>query len=127
MHGDARGGEPSGSSSVPAGGVDARFTLAAERTVLAWIRTALGFIAGGVAIVYVAPDLRESWLEAVLGAVMVLLGCAIAITGGLRWRRTTRVLRSGGEMPGPSSVLFVVAAIVVLSVMIVMAILIQQS
>jgi uncharacterized membrane protein YidH (DUF202 family) len=34
------------SNSRPQGAVDARFTLAAERTVLAWIRTALGLMVG---------------------------------------------------------------------------------
>ena len=29
---------------------DARVTLAKERTFLAWVRTALGFVAGGLAV-----------------------------------------------------------------------------
>ena len=34
---------------------DYRFTLANERTFLAWIRTALALIAGGVAVVQLVP------------------------------------------------------------------------
>ena len=34
---------------------DYRFTLANERTFLAWIRTALALIAGGVALVQLVP------------------------------------------------------------------------
>ncbi|GAA1482086.1 hypothetical protein GCM10009624_25260 [Gordonia sinesedis] len=111
---------PDAIGSRPVGAPDARFTLAAERTVLAWVRTALGFIAGGVAIVFVSPGRAETAIghhvSIVLGLVMVGLGCGIAILGGYRWRRTDRVLREGGTMPGSSQVLVVVAAIVVVAI-----------
>ncbi|UZF58975.1 DUF202 domain-containing protein [Gordonia polyisoprenivorans] len=106
------------------GAPDARFTLAAERTLLAWVRTSLGFLAGGVAIVYVAPDITDRTLETTLGLVMVALGCAIAVMGGWRWRRTDRALREGGPMPGSSHLLVVVAAIVVIAVAIALTIVI---
>jgi len=35
---------------------DYRFSLANERTYLAWIRTALGFLAAGVGLDQLAPD-----------------------------------------------------------------------
>lgn len=37
---------------------DYRFTLANERTFLAWIRTALALIAGGVAVAQLLPRFR---------------------------------------------------------------------
>ena len=120
-------GKPGAAPANPPGSVDARFTLAAERTVLAWVRTALGFIAGGVAIVYVAPSESSEWLDATIGVLMVVVGAAIAVTGGYRWRRTMTVLRDGGDMPGPSAVLLVVAAIVVVSVFVATAILVTQT
>ena len=118
---------PGAAPANPPGSVDARFTLAAERTVLAWVRTALGFIAGGVAIVYVAPSESSEWLDATIGVLMVVVGAAIAVTRGYRWRRTMTVLRDGGDMPGPSAVLLVVAAIVVVSVFVATAILVTQT
>lgn len=93
--------------------MDARFTLAAERTLLAWIRTSLGFLAGGVAIVYIAPDVTDTVVETSLGLVMIAVGCAVTLIGGYRWRKVTRALQYGDPMPGPSAVLFLVAAIVV--------------
>ena len=35
---------------------DYRFTLANERTLLAWLRTGLAVVAGGVAVATYAPD-----------------------------------------------------------------------
>lgn len=116
-----RSAEP---SATP-GAIDARFTLAAERTVLAWVRTSLGFMAAGVAVVYVSDDIAHPVVEAALGLVMVGLGCAIALLGAWRWRRTMTVLRDGGEMPGPSHVVFLIVAIVVIAVAIAAVILIQ--
>lgn len=100
--------------------------MAAERTLLAWIRTALGFLAGGVAIVYVSPGISHSGLETALGLVMVALGCVIAMMGGWRWRRTDKALREGGPMPGSSHLLLVVAAIVVVAVAVAATIVIQN-
>ncbi|MGC4933542.1 YidH family protein [Gordonia sp. DT30] len=114
------------SPAPPPGAPDARFTLAAERTLLAWIRTALGFLAGGVAIVYVAPDVSDHDFETVLGLLMVALGCVIVILGTWRWRQTDKALRTGGAMPGSSQVLVVVTAIVVVAVAIAVAIVIQN-
>ncbi|MEE4024395.1 DUF202 domain-containing protein [Gordonia sp. PKS22-38] len=111
-------------STVP-GAVDARFTLAAERTVLAWVRTSLGFMAAGVAIVYVAADIEHPILETALGLMMVALGCVIALLGAWRWRKTMRALREGGEMPGPSHVTFLVIGIVIAAVAIAVVMVVQ--
>ncbi|MHC3002096.1 YidH family protein [Gordonia sp. GN26] len=116
---------PAAPSAAPPGAVDARFTLAAERTLLAWVRTALGFMAAGMAIVYLAPDIDNPVLELVLGLVLVALGCSLAVIGAWRWRRTLRVLQRGGQMPGPAQVLFVVTAIVVVAILIAVVVVIQ--
>ena len=40
---------------------DYRFSLANERTFLAWIRTSLGFLAAGVGLDQLAPDFVNCW------------------------------------------------------------------
>jgi len=60
--------EPSDPTLEP----DYRFTLANERTFLAWIRTALALIAGGVAVVQLVPALSIPGVRHGLGSVLTL-------------------------------------------------------
>jgi len=62
---------------------DPRFSLANERTFLAYVRTALAVLAGGVAIVGFVPD-RHVALGAGLGLLAV--GFIALIGGYMRWR-----------------------------------------
>ena len=55
---------------------DPRFTFANERTFLAWIRTALGFLAAGVAIAAVARLAGPVGLEIRVASV-VLISCGL--------------------------------------------------
>ena len=57
---------------------DARFTLANERTFLAWIRTALAFLAGGVALEVLGLDLHPGFRVAAS-----LLLVAVGASGGV--------------------------------------------
>lgn len=80
---------------------DPRFTLANERTFLAWIRTSLALLAGGVAVeAFMAnlftPELRKST------AVLLLL-LALVIGGGsfFRWLNVERSMRRKTPLPLP--------------------------
>ena len=101
---------------TPPGAVDARFTLAAERTMLAWIRTALGLVAAGVAVLHVVGEFTSPALQTTLGIGLVVLGVVAALTGGLRWYRTSHALEHGGRMPGPVAIWVLIGGLVVLSV-----------
>ena len=72
--------------------VDARFLMANERTLLAWLRTSLALLAAGAAVQQFADGVPARELLALL---LALLGTAAAITGGVRYQRTDRALRSG--------------------------------
>ena len=78
---------------------DPRFTLANERTFLAWIRTALAVIATAVA----ADTLMMSvWPAPLRKAVVVLLllgGTVLSAGAGLRWLGVERALRRGEPLP----------------------------
>lgn len=77
---------------------DARFTLANERTFLAWIRTALGLMAGGIAAAYVLEDVPDAVRLAVaLG--LLGFGAFTAHAGYARWRAGDEALRTGRPLP----------------------------
>ena len=78
---------------------DYRFTLANERTFLAWQRTALGLLAAAVALVQLVPELAVPGARHVLGAVLAALAIATAGAGLLRWRRVDAAMRRGLPLP----------------------------
>ena len=94
--------------------VDARFLLANERTLLAWIRTSIAVEAGGVALLAVHMQHRY------LGVGVLLLGALIALIGYNRFRTADKAIRAHKLPPagiGPAlQVIAVVAVAVVLSV-----------
>jgi len=96
---------------------DPRFSLANERTFLAWIRTSLALLAGGVALevfsVPVQPGLR-------LAASLLLIAAGIAapVQAWIGWLRTERAMRLGRHLPspllaGPLAAVLIVAAVLV--------------
>lgn len=71
---------------------DYRYTLANERTFLAWIRTSLTFLAGAVAFDQFAPGSSPRWLTLTVTVLLALLGFLSCLAGLQRWRHTTRAL-----------------------------------
>jgi putative membrane protein len=78
---------------------DYRFTLANERTFLAWERTALGLLAAAVAVVQLVPELSIAGARHVLGAVLALLAILTAGMGILRWEQVDRAMRRDLPLP----------------------------
>ena len=59
---------------------DPRFTLANERTFLAWIRTALALVAAGIGLEAFVPALALPGLRQALAVVLALLGATVSAT-----------------------------------------------
>jgi putative membrane protein len=77
---------------------DPRFTLANERTFLAWTRTALALLAAGLAVV----ELLESEPRGerlVIGVPLMLLAALVAYTSYGRWAAIERAMRLGEPLP----------------------------
>lgn len=59
---------------------DYRFTLANERTFLAWIRTALALLAGGVAVIKLVPSFSVAGGGHLLGIPLVVLSLLLSVS-----------------------------------------------
>ena len=78
---------------------DPRFTFANERTFLAWQRTALALIGGGIAVTQLLPPFDIPGGRRILGLPMIVLGGIIAFTSYGRWAANQRALRRGDPLP----------------------------
>jgi putative membrane protein len=78
-----------------------RTSMAAERTWLAWWRTALGATAGALAIGRFAPQLLDvaAWPYILLGCGYASLAVALLLVGAQRQRELEHALRTGGHAP----------------------------
>ncbi|WP_277681462.1 YidH family protein [Saccharomonospora azurea] len=101
---------------------DYRFTLANERTFLAWIRTSLGLVAGGVAVHQLLPGLGNEPARSLLANLCIGLAALLAALAYPRWWRIQRAMRRGGRLP--RSPLLPVVSAVVLVITLVAAILV---
>jgi putative membrane protein len=75
---------------------DTRFTQANERTFLAWNRTALAFIASGLAVEQFLDTGRGARL--VVAIPLILLGGCIGVAGYFRWQHAEEAIRSGRDL-----------------------------
>jgi len=99
--------------------VDARFLLANERTLLAWVRTALTLLAAGFAV----QQLAESSTGLALG--LLGTGAAAVVAGGLRYRAADAALRAGRLPAGGRAPYLLVAAVLGLAVVAVVLVLLD--
>lgn len=100
---------------------DYRFSLANERTFLAWIRTALALIGGGFAVDQFLPDLRWG-VRAGLALALIGTGAVCAVRAVDHWVRCERAMRRGEDLPGsrfPALLAVMVAVVSVVMVVIV--------
>ena len=92
---------------------DYRFTLANERTFLAWQRTALGLLAAAVALVHFVPELVVVGARRMMGVGLAALAISTSWTGLQRWRQADRAMRRGTPLPRhPSPGLLAIGLIV---------------
>ncbi|HWS51256.1 MAG TPA: DUF202 domain-containing protein [Microbacterium sp.] len=77
---------------------DVRFSLANERTFLAWVRTALALIAAGVALEVLGLDLHPQ-LQLTSAIVLVVTGVLVPVLAWTDWMRSERAIRLGEPLP----------------------------
>ena len=96
-----RPGEPPPTPSPPAADVVQRTSMAAERTWLAWWRTALAATVGSLGVGRLAPELLDvaPWPYVVLGAGYAGLAVGLLVVGARRQRDLQRALDGGSQAP----------------------------
>ncbi|OBB58955.1 YidH family protein [Mycolicibacterium monacense] len=78
---------------------DYRFTLANERTFLAWIRTSLALIAGGIAVVQFVPSFGIPGVRHGLSVALTAGGGVLAALAVRRWQRVQAAMRRDEDLP----------------------------
>ena len=106
-------------TSLPGEAPDYRFSLANERTFLAWIRTALGFLAAGVGRDQLAPEFATPLIRQVLALLLCLFAGGLAIYGYLRWLQNEKAMRLKDDLPYTRSLLTISVVLLVVAVVVI--------
>jgi putative membrane protein len=89
---------------------DPRFSLANERTFLAWVRTGLALLAGAAALDALDLPLHDT-VQYLLAAVLALGGLTVAVMAWRGWVRTERAMRENTALPANPAMLVVLGAV----------------
>ncbi|GAB1439957.1 YidH family protein [Providencia sp.] len=92
---------------------DYRFSLANERTFLAWIRTALAFLAGAIAIEQLLPISEYPWIKLALTLLLASAGGIIAMMALYRWKQNEIAMRHDKPLPYTPILFFITLFIVI--------------
>ena len=83
---------------------DYRFSLANERTFLAWIRTALSLLAGGVLLEQFATRLQPRIVIVGLATALAILSSVLCAVAYFRWKHNEIAMRHGRPLPATMAV-----------------------
>lgn len=95
---------------------DPRFSLANERTALAWLRTGLALVGGGVALTTLGTFAEAGVFLDVIAALACVAGGTLAVGALVSWRRAERALRLKKPLPPPSALPILVTGVAVIGV-----------
>lgn len=88
---------------------DYRFSLANERTFLAWIRTALALLAGGVVLDQFSIKFTAHWVSLTIAVALTVLSTILSILAYLHWQENEIAMRE--EKPLPHNVALTITAV----------------
>jgi putative membrane protein len=103
---------------------DPRFSLANERTFLAWVRTALALIAGGVALEALGLPIQPA-LRLTASLLCLVLGLAVPILAWINWATVERAMREQLPMPGSKVALPVGVGVSLVAALLVVGVLLR--
>ena len=103
---------------------DYRFSLANERTFLAWVRTALALMASGVAVIRFVPG--HVVISYALGFLLILLGAVMNAASYRHWVRNEMAMRRKEQLP-PSWIPRLVTVSLTIAALVALALVISQQ
>ena len=105
---------------------DPRFTLANERTYLAWNRTALALIGGGLAAGQLL-DFQSRTARLIVALPPIALGLILALLSYRRWQANERALRLDEPLPGGAPPFLLAAGVAVVGIVIVVVLVVDAA
>ncbi|RSM83920.1 DUF202 domain-containing protein [Kibdelosporangium aridum] len=78
---------------------DPRFSLANERTFLAWLRTSIALMAAGIGFAALGPT--GNALDLAVSCALLVTGIACSLSAFQHWMACERALRLGDPLPSP--------------------------
>lgn len=103
---------------------DARFSLANERTFLAWIRTSLALLAGGVALEALGLGIHPGFRLAA-SLTLLITGLLTPLQAWVGWKRTERALRLGEPLPAAPLTTILTVSIIAVAALILIGVLVR--
>ena len=97
---------------------DYRFTLANERTFLAWVRTSLALLAAAVALAQLVPPFHVPGARTVLSVVLAADGLAVVVLAYRRWAGNERAMRRQGSLPHSPMLLLLAVSLAVVGALV---------
>ncbi|CAL8975417.1 Inner membrane protein YidH [Propionicimonas sp. T2.31MG-18] len=102
---------------------DARFSLANERTFLAWISAGLALVSVGVGVASLGVGLNPVF-RAPAAVVLVLGGIACPVQAWFGWVRVETALREGRRLPFPPLVALLSVVVAVAGALVLLGLLV---
>ena len=96
---------------------DYRFTLANERTFLAWIRTALALMGGAVGIEQFSPQLSSAELRTSISTLLLLAASVMGFMAWRRWRQNEYAMRLDSNLPYTRALVILAALMILLAIL----------
>lgn len=101
---------------------DPRYSLANERTFLAWVRTALAMLAGGVAL-HALQVPSTDWVRTIFVVALIGLGGLLCVFALVRWARVERAMRLRQPLPSFGLGVVITAALALVALLLVIVLL----